>query len=111
MNLTKRQRQVYDFIVEFQAAKGFSPSLREIKAGIGVSSVSHVHGHLEAMEERGVIHRTKGHARCITVITEGNITLEWLKSVRKEGWSLADVIDCLNGISHPMFEESHARLD
>ena len=43
MALTRRQREIYDFIREFVTRKGYSPSLEEIGAHFGLSSVATVH--------------------------------------------------------------------
>ncbi|MFH0794419.1 MAG: repressor LexA, partial [bacterium] len=57
MYLTRRQRQILDFIKDFIAAKGYSPSLEEIGAGVGLSSLATVHVHLRNIEKKGLIRR------------------------------------------------------
>ena len=46
MAITRRQRQVYDYISRFVAEKGYSPSFEEIGHGLGLSSLATVHKHI-----------------------------------------------------------------
>lgn len=68
MSLTPRQKDILDFIVEFQVEKGYSPTYREIGEAIGVSSVGGVAAHIQNIEERGYIKTIKGNRRMIEVI-------------------------------------------
>ncbi len=65
--LTARQRQVFDFVVESVEARGFPPSMREIAEGVGLSSVSTVKHHLDALEKAGMIQRDPRRPRAIEV--------------------------------------------
>jgi repressor LexA len=51
MALTRRQREIYDFIRGFVEEKGYSPSLEEIGAAFGLSSVATVHKHVQHLVE------------------------------------------------------------
>jgi len=55
--LTKRQKQVLDFVEEFIGGQGYCPSLREIADGLGMSSVATAHQHVVALESKGVLRR------------------------------------------------------
>lgn len=55
--LTKRQKEILDFIQEFSAAKGFSPTHKEIREQFGYSSYGTVHKHLKLLEEKGYLRR------------------------------------------------------
>lgn len=58
MNTRKR---IYDFIVQFKSMNdGCAPSEREIQEGLGISSTSVVHHHLEKLELEGKIVRMPG---------------------------------------------------
>ena len=46
MALTRRQKQVYDFLARFVEEKGYSPSFEEIGEGLGLSSLATVHKHI-----------------------------------------------------------------
>ena len=52
MAITKRQRQVYDYISRFVSDKGYSPSFEEIGEGLGLSSLATVHKHISNLEKR-----------------------------------------------------------
>ncbi len=65
--LTKRQRDILEFIKEFVAENAYAPSLEEIGAAFGLSSVATVHKHLNNLVDRGVLRRGAG-SRSIEVI-------------------------------------------
>jgi repressor LexA len=68
MALTKRQRQVYDFIANFVARKRYSPSFEEIGAGLGLSSLATVHKHICNLEEKGLLKRDFNRSRSIDLL-------------------------------------------
>ena len=53
MALTRRQKQVFDFLITFISGHGYSPSFEEIGAGLGLSSLATVHKHLQTLEKKG----------------------------------------------------------
>lgn len=62
--LTKRQKQVYEFINQYSEKHGISPTLEEIGKRFHLV-VSTVHEHLSALEKKGYIKKERGHARTI----------------------------------------------
>jgi repressor LexA len=68
MALTRRQRQVYDFIDEFVRTHGYSPSFEEIGAGLGLSSLATVHKHVSNLEKKGLLKRDYNRSRSIDVL-------------------------------------------
>lgn len=68
MNLTPRQHECLDFIKAFQAENEFSPSYREIMAGVGRKSCSEVHRLVTGLCERGAITRIPAHSRSIEIV-------------------------------------------
>ena len=66
-NLTRKQQQIYDFILEFTNRHGYPPSVREIGAAVGLKSPSTVHFHLKGLEEAGVIVKAEGKTRAISL--------------------------------------------
>ena len=52
--LTARQQQIYDFICAEVSEKGYPPSVREIALGVGLSSPSTVHTHLQGPRGQGI---------------------------------------------------------
>jgi len=63
--LTKRQREILEFIRSFQAKKGYAPSLEEIAARFGLSAVSTVHEHIVNLTRKGFLRRGWNRARSI----------------------------------------------
>lgn len=68
MAITKRQRQVYDFIHGFVQKNGYSPSFEEIGDGLGLSSLATVHKHISNLEKKGLLKRDYNRSRSIDVL-------------------------------------------
>ena len=68
IKLTKKQLAVLDFLQDFTEEKGYSPSYREIQAGLGLSSVSAVAEHVENLVEKGVLKKVPGAARSLEIL-------------------------------------------
>ena len=62
-SLTKRQREVFDFLRICAHENGYWPSFREIQDHFGFRSTNAVMGHLRALETKGAISRVPGQAR------------------------------------------------
>ncbi len=69
-NLTKRQRQVYEFIREKIRTRGYGPTVREIGAKFKIGSPNGVVCHLKALEKKGMISREANRSRAIKLIAE-----------------------------------------
>ena len=67
MKLTKRQREIYDYIRGFMDANGYAPSLEEIGAHFGLSSVATVHEHLSNLEAKGALRRDAHRSRALEI--------------------------------------------
>ena len=65
MALTRPQREVLDVIRELISRRGYSPSLEEIGAELGLSSVATVHKHVTLLVEKGYVRRTWNQNRSI----------------------------------------------
>jgi repressor LexA len=65
MALTRRQREIYDFICRFVADKGYSPSLEEIGESFGLSSVATVHKHVQHLVEKGMLKKAWNRSRSV----------------------------------------------
>jgi repressor LexA len=68
MAITKRQREVYDFIHDFVQQHGYSPSFEEIGSGLGLSSLATVHKHVSNLEKKGLLKREYNRSRSIDVL-------------------------------------------
>ena len=66
--LTKRQRQILDFLNEFIDKHGYAPSLEEIGQRFGLSSLATVHKHLTNLEEKGFIRRAWNKSRSVELV-------------------------------------------
>ena len=62
-----KQQEIYQFILSFLDEWGYPPSVREICAAVGLKSPSTVHFHLNSLEKKGLIVRTGGKTRAISV--------------------------------------------
>jgi repressor LexA len=68
MAITRRQRQVYDFISEFVQKNGYSPSFEEIGEGLELSSLATVHKHISNLEKKGLLTRDYNRSRSIDLL-------------------------------------------
>jgi len=68
MAITRRQKEVYDFLQRFIEQHGYSPSFEEIGAGLGLSSLATVHKHLNNLQEKGLLKRDYNRSRSIDVV-------------------------------------------
>src|SRR4051795_9621895 len=68
MAITKRQRQVYDFLQDFIQRNGYSPSFEEIGDGLGLTSLATVHKHISNLEKKGLLRRDYNRSRSIDVL-------------------------------------------
>ena len=67
-HLTKRQKEIYDFIVEKIESRGYGPTVREIGLGFKIKSPNGVMCHLKALEKKGLIERQEFSARAIKIV-------------------------------------------
>ena len=65
MPLTKRQKQVLDFISHFQDDNGYCPSYEEIAHGLDLASLATVHKHISALENKAYLKRGFNQSRSI----------------------------------------------
>ena len=68
MPLTKRQREIYDYLGEYIRDNGYAPSFEEIAAQFGFQSLATVHEHLTNLERKGYIRRWPNESRGIEVM-------------------------------------------
>jgi repressor LexA len=67
MTLTKRQKEVLDFLVTFVNKHGYSPSFEEIARALRLTSLATVHKHITTLERKGFIRRGYNQSRSIEV--------------------------------------------
>lgn len=68
--LSKRQKQVLEFIRSTVRDRGYPPSVREIGEAVGLSSPSTVHSHLSALVKAGAIRKDPTKPRAIEILDE-----------------------------------------
>jgi repressor LexA len=68
MALTRRQKEVYDFISAFVDRHGYSPSYEEIAEGLGLSSLATVHKHITNLEDKQLLRRDYNRSRSIDLL-------------------------------------------
>jgi repressor LexA len=68
MPLTKRQREILDFLNEFIAQHGYAPSLEEIGKRFNLSSLATVHKHLTNLQDKGFIKRAWNRSRSVELV-------------------------------------------
>lgn len=71
MVLTKKQKAILDYVQHYISSQGYAPTLREIGQHFGLNSVATVHKHLKTLEEKGMLRREEGRARCVEINEPG----------------------------------------
>ncbi len=69
--LTRRQRQILDFIRDYRRRHRISPTHREIRERFGYSSYGTVHKHLKLLEEKGYLRRSWNQKRGVELTEDG----------------------------------------
>jgi repressor LexA len=70
LDLTKRQKEIFDFIRKYAAKTGYPPTVREIGKAVGLHSSSTVHAHLANLEKLGLLKRDPSKPRAIELLFE-----------------------------------------
>ena len=68
MAITRRQKEVLDFLSSFTQRNGYSPSYEEIASGLGLSSLATVHKHVTNLQNKGLLQRAHNRSRSIDVL-------------------------------------------
>ena len=71
MPLTKRQKEILDFLQLFLTENGYPPSYEEIARHFGYTSLATVHEHLENLRQKGYIRKSYNASRSIEVMPTG----------------------------------------
>jgi repressor LexA len=66
--LSKRQREIFDFVVKYAEKHGYPPTVREIGEAVGLASPSTVHAHLANLERAGYLKRDPTKPRALEVV-------------------------------------------
>lgn len=68
LDLTKRQKEIFDYIRKYAAKTGYPPTVREIGKAVGLHSSSTVHAHLANLEKIGLLRRDPSKPRAIELL-------------------------------------------
>jgi repressor LexA len=68
MSVTRRQKEVLDFISGFVQRNGYSPSFEEIARGLNLKSLATVHKHITNLQKKGMLQRAHNRSRSIDVL-------------------------------------------
>lgn len=77
MHLTKRQREIYEYLKDHIRSRGYAPSIAEIGKQFDLSSPATVHKHLTHLEKKGLIRKQQNLSRAIEVIPESGNALSY----------------------------------
>jgi repressor LexA len=77
MALTKRQKQILDYVESFLEGYGYSPSFEEIASHFGYNSLATVHEHLSNLERKGYLRKNYNKSRSLELVqAEGALAVE-----------------------------------
>lgn len=71
MPLTKRQKEILDFLEAFMNENGYAPSFEEIARHFGYTSLATVHEHLENLKQKGYIRKSYNASRSLELVPSG----------------------------------------
>jgi repressor LexA len=75
MYLTKRQKEMFDFITDYIRSNGYAPSIDEIRQHFHLASLATVHKHLKFLERKGAITRQPHQSRSIELLPTSELNL------------------------------------
>ncbi len=73
--LYRRERELLNYIIQFQEQHGYSPTLREMADAMGRNSVSTIHALIRSMVDKGYIQKVEGNNRTLKILKRDNIGL------------------------------------
>jgi repressor LexA len=68
MHLTRRQKQILDYVTRHIEKKGYAPTIEEIGDHFGLSSLATVHKHLTNLQQKGLIRRESNRSRALELV-------------------------------------------
>lgn len=104
--MTKRQKQILDFITDFSKKNGLSPTIDEIRRHFRLGSVATVHQHLEALRSKGYLNRTKYKTRSLSVDKSDSVK-HLLTRASRSGFALVPVLGSANAGPATIFAEEN----
>lgn len=89
MALTKRQKEVLDFIASFVEEHGYSPSYEEVAAGLRLASLATVHKHISTLEAKNYLRRGYNQSRSVELTPRYQQELQQCRSEQALEFPLA----------------------
>jgi repressor LexA len=71
--LYRRERELLNYIIQFQEQHGYSPTLREMADAMGRNSVSTIHALIRSLVDKGYIQKVEGNSRTLKILKRDNI--------------------------------------
>jgi repressor LexA len=71
--LYRRERELLNYIIQFQEQHGYSPTLREMADAMGRNSVSTIHALIRSLVDKGYIQKVEGNSRTLKILKRENI--------------------------------------
>jgi repressor LexA len=68
VELTGRQQEIWDFLVDYVDGHGYPPTVREVGEAVGLASPSTVHAHLANLERAGLLRRDPSKPRALELV-------------------------------------------
>jgi repressor LexA len=68
VHLTRRQKQIFDYVSRHIERKGYAPTIEEIGDHFGLSSLATVHKHLVNLQQKGLIRRESNRSRALELV-------------------------------------------
>ena len=68
MHLTRRQKEILDFVASHISREGYAPTIEEIGHNFGLRSLATVHKHLANLQEKGLIKRAWNRSRALELV-------------------------------------------
>lgn len=76
INITKKQKRVFDFIDDYISNNGISPTIDEIRRNLKLKAISTIHEHISILKEKGYLSRSDNIARSITTKEKSEIIIK-----------------------------------
>tara|TARA_B100001027_G_scaffold44654_1_gene28950 strand:- start:1 stop:678 length:678 start_codon:yes stop_codon:yes gene_type:complete len=99
--LTKKQKELLNYIQKFQSKNGLTPSYEEMKSALNLKSKSGIHRLILALEERGFVKRLAHKARALEIIKD-SITNIKVSEKYKNNIVVGNFINNANEDSHKL---------
>ncbi|PIR96905.1 MAG: repressor LexA [Candidatus Doudnabacteria bacterium CG10_big_fil_rev_8_21_14_0_10_41_10] len=104
--LTKRQKQVLDFITEYSRKNGISPTIDEIRKHFRLNSVATIHQHLESLRSKGYLDRLKNKTRSLSLPKKRSVS-DLISKSSRSGFALVPLLGSANAGPATFFAEEN----